>query len=247
MNYPNISLIMPIADRNNFKRLILNNLNKIDYDKNKLEFIMLDDGKQPFFINNEELQHFKKIIQPIQFIYKYDKVKKSIGHKRNLLVKMATNNYIACLDSDDLYLKSYLKHSIELLLNNKYGLVCSPQMLFIYPHKDWLMTGIDCQVKRMGHEATFVFTKKYHKSMGGFAKEGTGEGVKMIDGMNEKFVGKTECHNCMVCICHNGNTVSKELFENQPVQQFYLDPFTKSCIEYCLSLSDVKHNGSLTI
>ena len=108
-------------------------------------------------------------------------------------------------------------------------------MLFIYPHKDWLMTGIDCQVKRMGHEATFVFTKKYHKSMGGFAKEGTGEGVKMIDGMKDCLIGKTEIKYIMLCICHENNSVSKDRFKQMNKMGVTLPQTEKDLILSCFS------------
>ena len=42
----NVSICMPIYNRNNFKRMILSNLTKLDYDKNKLEFCLLDDGTE---------------------------------------------------------------------------------------------------------------------------------------------------------------------------------------------------------
>ena len=105
-DYPNISICMPIYNRNNFKRLILSNLLKLDYDFNKIEFCLYDDGTEPFFIDKEEKDHFINIIKPITFKYKYEKNKKEIGEKRNLLTKMATHKFIACMDSDDLYMPS---------------------------------------------------------------------------------------------------------------------------------------------
>ena len=36
MDYPNISLLMPIFNRNNFTELIIENILKLNYDHNKL-------------------------------------------------------------------------------------------------------------------------------------------------------------------------------------------------------------------
>ena len=238
-DYPDVSIIMPIYNRNKFKRLILSNILKLDYNKSKIEFCLYDDGTEPFFIDEKEQEHFINIIKPITFKYKYDKVKKSIGYKRNALVKLATHKYIACMDSDDIYMSSYLKHSLNLLLQEKLGLVTSPQMLFLYPYKDWKMTGIDCEVKRMGHEATFVFTKKYFKAMGGFETNGYGEGVKLIDGMNEKKIGKTKIDKCMICICHKENSVNKDLFFEKGNIEYNLSEYDKTLIKDCLGISDM--------
>jgi glycosyltransferase involved in cell wall biosynthesis len=234
--YPNISICMPIYNRNNFKRLILSNLLKLDYDFSKIEFCLYDDGTEPFFEDKEEKEHFIDIIKPMTFKYKYEKIKKDIGFKRNALVKMATHKHIACMDSDDMYMPSYLKHSLDILLKNNLGLVCSPQMLFLYPYHDWKMTGIDCKEKRMGHEATMVFTKKYHKAMGGFTPKGTGEGVKLIDGMNEKNIGKSDIQYCMLCIAHKDNSVPKDMFLDKGDIEYNLSEYDKQLIKYSLKI-----------
>ena len=39
-----ISILTPIYNRNKCKDLIINNINNFDYDKTKLEYIILDDG-----------------------------------------------------------------------------------------------------------------------------------------------------------------------------------------------------------
>jgi len=232
-----VSICMPIYNRTNFKRMILSNLTKLDYDKNKLEFCLLDDGEEPFFKNKKEEEVFIDFIKPIKMKYKYSSFRKSIGYKRNTLVKMATHNIICCMDSDDLYMSSYIKYSLEVMKKDKVGLVGSPQMLFLYPHLDWRLTAIDCDVKRMIHEATMIFTKKYWKSMGGFNTEGNGEGVKMIEGMSDKKIGKTDIVNCMICICHKENTVPKKLFEDKPKIEYQLSDFDIDLIKSTLKIN----------
>ncbi len=209
----NVSIIMPIADRNNFKPLIMSNLMKINYEKDKLEVVILDDGKEAMFTERAELDIFQYHVG-IKIIYKYCLKKETIGKKRNMLVKMCNYNIIACYDSDDFYLSDYLKHSLEVMKNGKYQIVSSPQMLFVFPFDDWLVTGISCPEKRQGHEATMVFTKKHWKAMGGFSTKGYGEGVKMIDGMKDSLIGKTEIKYIMLCICHENNSVNKDRFKD---------------------------------
>tara|TARA_R110000824_G_scaffold205337_1_gene390173 strand:+ start:2991 stop:3737 length:747 start_codon:yes stop_codon:yes gene_type:complete len=233
-DYPYISICMPIADRNNFKRLIVSNLLKLEYDKNKLEFIILDDGDESFISNNDELNMLKSILYPIQLVYKYDNIKKEIGHKRNILTKMAKHNIIACFDSDDYYLSYYLKHSIDVMRKGKHQIVSSPQMLFVFPYDDWLITGIDCKTKRQGHEATMVYTRKHWRAMGGFNKKGHGEGTGLIDGMKDGLIGRTEIKNCMICICHGNNSVNKDRFKENNKMPFQLPENEKKLIMGCL-------------
>ena len=46
-----------------------------------------------------------------------------------------------------------------------------------------------------------------------------GEGSSLVDG-NEKNVVKSQCKECMMCICHNRNTCNKDTFIGANVQDF---------------------------
>jgi len=213
MDYPQISIITPIFERNKFKRLIISNLLNIDYPLDKIEYIIDDDGKEERFIkDNDELNEFKEAIAPINFIYKHYQKKREIGEKRNNLVKLATNKIIAQMDSDDFMLSPWLKYGIGEMKKNRLQLVGTNQMIFVFPKRDWKMTAIQCGEKRMIHEAGMIFTKKHWKAMGGFQKSSQGEGTNMIDGMNPKTIGLLNCNEVMICICHDNNTIDKDRF-----------------------------------
>ena len=77
MDQPYISIVTPIYNRNNFKDLIISNLLKLDYDKNKLEYVMDDDGDEKFINSKEEFNDFQDIIKPIKFVYKHYQKRKS--------------------------------------------------------------------------------------------------------------------------------------------------------------------------
>ena len=120
---------------------------------------------------------------------------------------------IAMMDSDDLMVSSWLKHSLEIMKKGNYSLCGTNQMIFLYPKDNWKTTPIQCVDKRMMHEAGMLFTKKHWKAMGGFISSSQGEGTKMVDNMNEKKVGLTETSKVIVCICHTNNTINKDRFK----------------------------------
>ena len=128
--YPNVSILMPTYNRRKFLPLIMYNLKNMDYDKSKLEWCILDDGKKPLFENIEKLNEVKKELHPMKINYVYNKLKKHIGVKRNLLVKQAKYKIYIMMDDDDIYFPSYIKHSIETLNGSNYGLVGSNHMGF---------------------------------------------------------------------------------------------------------------------
>tara|TARA_R110002153_G_scaffold3817_1_gene18301 strand:- start:1692 stop:2411 length:720 start_codon:yes stop_codon:yes gene_type:complete len=236
IEYPNVSICMPIYNRNKFKELILYNLLGFIYpDKTKLEFVIDDDGTEPFFIDEEEKQVFRKLIQPIKLKYLYYNKRRTIGEKRNNLCKEASYKHIACMDSDDIYLPCYIQYSIELMKKNKYTCVGSNQMIFCYPKDKYKLTAIQCSAKRQIHEASAVFTKRHWQSMNGFAKSSQGEGAKMVD-FNDKKVGLSKIQYCMVCICHDDNTINKDGFKDKDKCNGVLDPVLIKIIDKIFNL-----------
>ena len=120
------------------------------------------------------------------------------------------------MDDDDLYMPSYLYYSISLLKQEKYGLVGSPQMLYLYPKDDYKLCGCMSPHHSQINEATMCFTKKYFNSMGGFKKCNVKEGIKLVE-HNEQNIGLTECALCMICISHGKNLIDVEQFKSMKI------------------------------
>lgn len=222
--YPKVSILTPLYNRNKWLPLMMANVSHFDYDKKKLEWFILDskDGDEDIklFNNEEEINMVRKLIAPIKLKYVYIPRKMTIAQKRTYLTKNMSHPWFANVDSDDLYFDQYLKYSIDLCRNNKVGLSGSPQMIFCWPHRDYEISAIECSAKRQMHEATMVGTKKYVGSMNYYSRNDTkGEGASLIDG-NEKNVVKSDCQNCMMCICHNRNTCNKDTFIGANLQDF---------------------------
>lgn len=239
---PFISLNMPIYNRSRWITLITANLKCFNYPPHKIELVILDDSDTDPLFKNIPLQMFEKVVSPIKVKYIKDNAKKTIGAKRNILCKNSSHNIIACMDSDDIYLPSYLRYAVNELKLNKLGAVGSAEMIFAYPFENWLLTGIKCETNRQIHEATMVYTKKHFKAMGGFAKNGVGEGAKMFDFMSDKVIKKLDCDKIMICVCHKNNTCDKELFKTKGGKlEGELNPKIIAIVEDILGISDI-HN-----
>jgi hypothetical protein len=222
--YPTMSVLTPIYNRNKWLPLMVANITTFDYDKNKLEWFILDskDGDEDIrlFPNEMMLDNIRRLIHPIKLKYVYLDRKMTIAEKRTYLSKNMSHKWFANMDSDDLYFDQYLKYSVDLCRQNKKQFCGSPQMIFCWPHRDYEISAIQCSAKRQAHEATFVGTKKYVASMGYYSRnDEKGEGSKLVDG-NEMNMVKSECKDCMMCICHNRNTCNKDTFIGANVQDF---------------------------
>jgi len=214
--FPKITILTPIYNRNKWLPLMIANISSFDYVKEDLTWFILDskDGDEDvkLFQTEEHIDVVRNIIAPIKLIYEYIPRKMTIAEKRNYLVRNSPTNWWGNMDSDDLYMESYLQYSIDKMKKEKKQLCGSKQMLFIFPHHDYQISAIECPANRQAHEATMVGTQKYVRSMSGFARNDTkGEGASLIDG-NENNVCMTECAKQMICICHSRNTCGKNQF-----------------------------------
>jgi len=238
--WPKVSICMPTYDRNKFMPLIAQNLRGFQYDdKSKLEFVVDDDGSRPMFPDDDSKNEFIELIAPIRLNYNYYNKRRSIGAKRNNLVKIASHKYLIMMDSDDIYMPTYIQYSMHCLKQGNFGLVGTNAMLFLYPHNDFKITAIQCAAKRQIHEASMCFTKKHWKSMGGFAKNSRGEGARMVD-HNDNRCGLTDIRLCMICLCHQSNTISKDLFKDKDICEGQLSPMIKKIIA---DICDIKLNN----
>ena len=213
-----ISILVPTYNRHKFLPLLLSNLRGQVYPKPLLELVIDDDGDEPL-IREEMRDKFAEQIKPITMKYIYNnKRRKTIGEKRNRLVKYATNNICAFMDDDDIYHPHYLSHSYYLLKTTKAGLVGTNCMIFTYPYEDFKITAIRCQYKAQIHEATMLFTKKYFRSMGGFSKVNKAEGGSFIQNRDHD-IQLTDINSVMVCVAHKDNTIDKAMFADKEVGQ----------------------------
>lgn len=222
---PPVSILMPCWKRRKFLPLIIANINNLDYPKTKIELCILQDGEEDLFIDKNRFEKFKNSIAPVKLNYKYEPdVRRTIGEKRNKLVKMASYKYLANMDSDDVYIESYLRHSVNALAQYKAGITTSTSMTFVYPKLDFKTSAIKCGFKIQGHEACCVYTKKYFNSMKGYKKTSQGEGAKLLSGADSQILN-LDIMKLMICVAHDGeqgNTIDKSQFteENENIFEF---------------------------
>ena len=211
-----ITILTPTYNRKKFLPLMICNVEEFEeYDKSLINWLILDsystkgEEAEPL-LNPSQLKELQKRLHPIKVEYHYLKKAMTIGEKRNWLSKNAKTKYLINMDSDDVYVPEYLHYSVNLLKKHKRECCGSPQMIFMYPKDEYKTTFISCPALRQIHEATMCYTKKHFKRMGGYQTHGFGEGAKMIDGCKEDIFVCSQVASCMLCICHDDNSVNKD-------------------------------------
>ena len=189
-----VSILIPTFNRHRFSELITHNILAQTYPFIK-EVIIADDG-----YNDERLN----IKVPYSVMY-YKVPRMNIGEKRNFLMSKATGDYLAHMDTDDMYSRDYLSSSIYNLIKTGKGLSGSSDMLMMdtatmntYKQR--------CINIDMLNEATMCYTKSYaekHK----FSNKMSSEGISFCE---IKEIVETPIEEIMVCLAHTENTVCKK-------------------------------------
>jgi len=217
-----ISILLPVYRRNEFLHLFLANVKTQTYDHKKLTLCIDECESDTPFIPN--IQYVKQLLHPIKVDYRVYKTRSGIGEKRNRLVKNAKTKYVCFFDSDDFYFPQAIEYNYKLLKENNVKCVGSDKMLFTYSDDNFRMCGINCGNKiHLIHEATLFFDRKWFFTTNRFTKRNCGEGKRLFEGINPKYVAISDVKQVMICICHKDNTVPKERFKVETNEQYLSD------------------------
>ena len=211
-NRDDITILVPVWNRENFLPLLLMNLKSQDYPHEHLRLLIDDDTENPDerFIKN--LDEVKQMLHPIKVEYITGKPRRSIGKKRNDLIKACKTKIFMFFDSDDVYLPTAVSYSYSVLKSNKFGCVGSDKMIFCMTDKDFSIHAIDCgNTKKLIHEATIMGTVKWWRASCKFTDGSRGEGANLFQG-HESKVGITDVSKVMICVQHGENTIDKLQF-----------------------------------
>ena len=121
-NQPFVSVCTPTFNRRPFISSMIECFNHQTYPKDKIEWIIVDDGTDPI---EELVSH----IPQVQY-FRYDK-KMPLGHKRNLMHSKTKGDIIVYMDDDDYYPPERISHAVETLMNSS-ALCAGSSEIYIY-------------------------------------------------------------------------------------------------------------------
>ena len=211
---PNISVVTPTYNRPHMLKLILYNYKTTTYPKDKMEWIIVDDGEKKLINDQTIIENLKK--HNIKYIELNKKL--NIGEKRNLGVEHCSNDIVVFVDDDDYYPPESITLRVIQLLNSGKGCVgCSTIACF---HINKFISIINVPPPHFGleerlSEATFCFYKKFWES-GKFSNESLGcEAREFIKDRNQEFLEISwEC--VIISLLHSRNTSSKITYVDEP-------------------------------
>ena len=203
--YPLVTLITPTRNRKNFVSLMVHQVEKLEYPKDKLEWIIVDDSTDAGDV--AFIQETLRLNVKIKYTFLHEPSLQSISAKRNHAAGLATGKYICHLDDDDFYFAHSLKTKVAFLEDNtrpKGKLCIGSANLAIFNLLD--NTSIVCKSNQLG-EASMLYAKTFWAEQP-FAEHAQGEGYVFTMGRRKACLDLPYLFN-MVAINHGGNVTGQ--------------------------------------
>ena len=120
---PFVSICTPTFNRRPFIRAMIKCFEHQTYPKDKMEWIIIDDG-------TDKIEDLVTHIPQIKY-FKYDK-KMALGKKRNLLHEKSIGDILVYMDDDDYYPPERVSHAVNMLLTHPSALCAGSSEIYIY-------------------------------------------------------------------------------------------------------------------
>lgn len=124
--WPTVSICTPTFNRRPFIPYMIKCWEQQDYPRDKLEWIIIDDG-------TDKIGDLVSHLPGVKY-FSYE-TKMVLGEKRNLMHSKTTGEIIVYLDDDDYYPPTRISHAVEMLNSHPAALCAGSSIIHIYfPH-----------------------------------------------------------------------------------------------------------------
>ena len=223
---PFVSLCTPTFNRRPFIPYMIKCFEHQTYPKDKIEWIIIDDGTDP-------IEDLVKDIPQVKYFYYEEKM--LLGKKRNLMHSKCSGDIIVYMDDDDYYPPERISHAVTMLQQNPKYLIAGSSEMHIYfdsrnamfqcgPYKEYHSTA-----------ATFAFKKELLQQTKYDDEVALSEESKFTKGYTIPLIQLDTLKSILV-FSHKHNSLNKEKLLENPQQtrtipsRFTVDDFIKDPI-----------------
>jgi len=203
---PFVSVCTPTFNRRPFIPIIIKCFENQTYPKNKMEWIIVDDG-------TDKIEDLVSHLPYVKY-YKYDE-KMSLGKKRNLTNEKSSGDIIVYMDDDDYYPPDRVSHAVETLCNSKALCAGSSEMYIYFKHIN-KMYKFGPYGPNHSTAATFAFKRELLSKTSFQENSSVAEERKFLKDYTIPFV-QLSTNKTILVFSHNHNSFDKkELLKQMP-------------------------------
>jgi glycosyltransferase involved in cell wall biosynthesis len=201
-----VSVCTPTFNRRPFIPIIIKCFENQTYPRDKMEWIIIDDG-------TDKIEDLVAHLPYVKY-FKYDE-KMTLGKKRNILNEKAKGDIIVYMDDDDYYPPDRVKHAVECLNDSK-ALCAGSSAMFIHFKHINKMYQFGPYGPNHSTAATFAFKRELLEQTKFDEESSVAEEKYFLKGYTIPFV-QLDSKKTILVFSHNHNSFDKkELLQQMP-------------------------------
>ena len=220
---PFVSICTPTFNRRPFYNMIISCFNNQTYPKDRMEWIIIDDG-------TDKIEDLVINISQVKY-YKYDN-KMTLGKKRNIMHEKAKGDILVYMDDDDFYPPERVEHAVETLQNNPDAMLAGSSEMYIYFKHIHETYKFGPYGPRHATAATFAFRREYLKTSKYDDDAALAEETKFLKNYTAPLV-QLDPQKTILVFSHIHNSFDKKKLLEQP-------PSSYMSISNTVSINDFK-------
>ena len=220
---PFVSICTPTFNRRPFYNMIISCFNNQTYPKDRMEWIIIDDG-------TDKIEDLVINIPQVKY-YKYDN-KMTLGKKRNIMHEKAKGDILVYMDDDDFYPPERVEHAVETLQNNPDAMLAGSSEMYIYFKHIHETYKFGPYGPRHATAATFAFRREYLKTSKYDDDAALAEETKFLKNYTAPLV-QLDPKKTILVFSHIHNSFDKKKLLEQP-------PSSYMSISNTMSINDFK-------
>ena len=203
---PFVSVCTPTFNRRPFIPIIIKCFENQTYPRDKMEWIIVDDG-------SDKIEDLVAHLPYVKY-FRYEE-KMTLGKKRNITNEKAKGDIIVYMDDDDYYPPDRVKHAVERLRGSKALCAGSSAMFLYFKHIDKMLQ-FGPYGPNHATAATFAFKKELLQKTKFHEESCVAEEKKFLKDYTIPFVQLDSTKSILV-FSHNHNSFDKkELLQQFP-------------------------------
>ena len=200
---PIVSVVTPTYNRRKFIPILIEIYRSQTFPKNKMEWIILDDGKDAV---EDLFEPLTQQLPNIRYIRSYDKLR--IGAKRNILNREARGSIIVAMDDDDYYPPERVQTVVQAFKKHPDAELAGSSEMWLYYHDTRKVMVVGPYHPNHATNGTMAWKSSYSDKHQYDEHVTHCEEVSFLEEYRHPMV-QLDPQKTILVICHSDNTVNK--------------------------------------
>jgi glycosyltransferase involved in cell wall biosynthesis len=214
MDLPFVSILTPTYNRRKFIPIIIKCLLEQTYPKNRMEWLVLDDGSDSV---EDIFTAHKAQLPMLRYIRVDDKL--TIGAKRNRLNQEAKGGILVAMDDDDYYPPERVAHVVRKFQQNPGIELAGSSEIYMYYTDIKMIYKLGPYHVNHATNGTMAWRRSYALSHAYDETVTHAEEKSFLDGYKNPMI-QLDSRKVMLVFAHSENTFSKKAMRDDPNNPF---------------------------